>query len=64
MIDFGDLSAFVTEWWGTNCEWSKIIYNRTLRESWDRTDFPKLKLPLATETWASLTFLGGRVGDN
>ena len=60
----GDWSAYVTEWRGTNCEWSKIIYNRTLHESWDRADFTKLKLLLATEARASLTVLGGRVGDS
>ena len=52
----------MTEWQGTNCEWSKMIYNRILHENWDRTDFITLKLLLATETQASLTFLGGRVG--
>ena len=31
---------------------------------WDRTDFTTPKLPLATETWANVTFLGGRVGDS
>ena len=39
-------------------------YNRILHENWDRTDFTTLKLLLATETQASLTFLGGRVGDS
>ena len=60
----GDLSAYVTEWQGTICEWSKIIYNRTLHESWNRADFTTLKLPLSIETRASLTFLGGRAGDS
>ena len=54
----------MTEWRGTNSEWSKTRYNRTLHESWDRTDFTTLKLLLATEARASLTFLGGRVGDS
>ena len=54
----------MTEWRGTNCEWTKIIYNRTLHESWDRTDFTTLKLLLAAEAQASLLFLGGRVGDS
>ena len=49
---------------GTNSEWQKIIYNQTLDESWDRTDFTTLKLPLATKTWSSLTILGGKVGDS
>ena len=51
----------MNEWQGRNCEWSKIIYNWTLPESWDRTDFTSLQLSLGTETRASLTFLGGRV---
>ena len=63
-LDVGDLSAYVTEWRGANCEWSTLIYNRTLHESWDRTDFTTLKLLLATEPRASLTFLGGRVEDS
>ena len=63
-VDVSDLSAYVTEWRGTNCEWSKIIYNRTLHESWDRREFTTLKLLLATEARASVTFLGGRVGDS
>ena len=54
----------MTEWKATNCEWSKIIYNKTLHESWDRTDFTTITLPLATETRDSLTFVGGRVGDS
>ena len=56
MVDVGNLSAFVTEWRGTIGELSKIIYNQTLHERWDRTDFAKLTLPLANETQTSLTF--------
>ena len=63
-VDVGDLIAYVIEWQGINCEWSKIRYNRTLHDSWDRTDFTTTKLPFATETRASLTFYGGRMGES
>ena len=51
-VDVGQIIVFETEWGGTNCEWSKIIWNRTLRWDWT-TDFTILKLLLATKTQTS-----------
>ena len=45
MINVGDLSAFVTEWQGTNRGWSKIITTQHMK-SLNRT----------VETRTSLTF--------
>ena len=49
MINVGDLSAFVTEWQGTNHKWSKIIITKHYMKRWDRT----------AETRTSLTFMAG-----
>ena len=37
MINVGDLSAFVTEWQGTNRGWSKIITTQHYMKSLNRT---------------------------
>ena len=44
MVNDWMASAYVTEWQVPNSEWSKIICNRRLHESSDRTDFTTLKL--------------------
>ena len=53
MINVGDLSAFVTEWQGTNRGWSKIITTEHYIKCQNR----------AAETRTSLTFYG-RVEDS
>ena len=52
-VDFGDLSAFVIEWPGTNREWSKIIYDQKLYETL-RKNYPNVAVGNWNSNWLNI----------
>ena len=56
VVEVGDLSAFVIEWWGTIGEWSKIIGNQNLRKALSQNSRYYSNVALETKTQISSTF--------